>query len=197
MKQSQTHEKNIDDRRNYFRIEDSVLLRYLTVDQSCALANRIPPRFSEDLHYSLMRNLQDIDHENIQTLRSIAESNRDLETYLKAINKKIDILATTLANSLEPIPDQLNQQISLSEGGLSFSSQTELANDSYLALQLTLLPSYVTLVIFAKIINCSSTENGYKIALSFVHLKDNNRQALAKHVIQQQLTKKRQHLAKD
>jgi PilZ domain len=186
------YEKSFKERRNFFRIEDDVLLRYVPIDQSGALANRVPAQFSEDPCYSLMRELQDIELENNNFLRFISDGNRDLGNYLKSINKKIDLIAATLANSLDPIPDHQSQRISLSEAGLSFCSHCELANDDYVAMQLTLKPTFVTLVLFAKIINCSEGKNGFNIALSFVHLNDNDRQMLAKHIMQLQLAAKRQ-----
>lgn len=189
------HQNNneVIERRNYFRIEDTVLLRLIAVDREAALANQIPSQFNQDLRFTLVRELQDIDHDAQRYLRSIAEDNRDLEAYLKSINKKIDLLTATLANTVEPQQEQTKHAVSLSEGGLAFMQPSKLNKGSYVAIELTLLPSYITLVLFARVMDCTAIEAGFKIALSFVNLRDSDRQSLAKHIMQQQLAAKRQH----
>jgi septal ring factor EnvC (AmiA/AmiB activator) len=182
----------INERRSFFRIEDTVLVRYQPVNESAALSNQIPKEFEEDPEFTLMQQLQEIDQQNSQVLRLIAEENRNVDAYLKAINKKIEIITSHLIESGNHASDQEEAQISLSEGGLGFYSDTELAHDSYLAMQLTFLPARTTLVVFAKIIHCSKENHQYCIAVSFIHLNDTNRQLIAKHIMQLQLAQRRE-----
>ncbi len=185
----------INERRSFFRIEDDVLLRFQSIDKSSALANKIPTQFSDDPSYSLMHEIQLIDQENSRHLHTIAEHNRDLEIYLKSINKKIDAIAAHLAETIAPVTDQLPNTITLSEGGMSFRSDIELPHDEFLAIQVNFLPLHQTVVLFAKIINSSSIEGkGYNVAVSFVELSDYDRQIIAKHIMQVQLAKKREEL---
>jgi hypothetical protein len=191
-----------NERRDFYRVTDKVLLSCIPIDESSALANKIPRQFKADASGSLMRDLQHIDQENSKYLRTIADTHRELENYLKAINKKIELIASHLLDSIEPSSAQHPQLVSLSEGGLSFLSTDEYAHDSHIAMQLTLLPSHITLVLFAKVINCSTANNGstgnlverdcYSIAVSFINLKNNDRQIIAKHIIQLQLSERRQ-----
>ena len=191
----------INERRDFFRIEDKVLLRCLPVDESSVLADRIPAQFNDDSSYSLMRDLQHIDQENNKFLRAIAEHNRELEIYLKAMNKKIELIASRLVENLESADDQQSVLVSLSEGGLAFHSVSEYPHDSYLALQLTLLPSHISLILFAKVINSSLAGDGqmgtYATAVSFIHLKDSDRQIIAKHIMQLQLMERRRQSHED
>ncbi|ARN75845.1 PilZ domain-containing protein [Oceanicoccus sagamiensis] len=193
MKNEHASQPMINERRNYFRVDDKVLLRYQPVEESCAFANTIPQAFKEDPGYSLMRELQSIEQDNAKFLRAIGEQSRDLEAYLKGQNKKLELIAAKVVEQEEQAPDQRKQHISISEGGLSIHSETELANDGYLAIQLTLLPNHHSLVVFAKVINCSEAhQGGYNVALSFTHLKDSDRQLIAKHIMQLQLARRRQ-----
>lgn len=194
MKHEPSSQEMINERRNYFRIEDTVLLRLHPIDESCALANIIPYQFNEDPSFSLMRELQSIDQDNQQFLRLIAEENRNLEAYLKGLNKKIELIAARVVESEERAPGQHKRKISISEGGLSFHSDIEFASDSYLALQITLLPSHHTMVVFSKVINCSESSDGdFAVALSLVHLKDSDRQIITRHIMQLQLAERRKH----
>ena len=185
-------QETLNERRNYFRIEDTVMMRFQPVDQNSALAHHLPPQLKDAPGYSLIRELQQIDQENHKFLRVISENNRDLESYLKGLNKKIDLIAAKLIEYEEPAPDQREYKISLSEGGLSFCTQKEYAHGSYLAMQLTLLPSYLPITLFARVINCSAKKTEYRTAVSFVNLKDTDRQLIAKHIMQLQLAQRRQ-----
>lgn len=182
----------INDRRDYFRVEGTVLMRYHAVDQNSALANHLPPQLKDDPGYSLIRELQLIDQEHIKFLRAIAEDNRDLEAYLKGMNKKIELLAGKLIEYEEPVLDQKKYTITLSEGGLSFHSDTEHAHDSYLAIQLTFSSSHMPLNVFCRVINCTHNNHNFTTALSFVNLQNNERQLIAKHIMQLQLAERRQ-----
>ena len=182
----------INERRDYFRIEDTVLLRYREINESCALANNVPRQFEDDPAFSLMHELQLIDIENNKYVRALTEQSLELEAYIKNLNKKIDLIAAKLVEREEGAPDKVKVKISISEGGLSFHSNSEVAHDSHLAVQLTFLPSQHALVLFCKVINCTRDANGFSVALSFVNLKDSDRQYIAKHIMQLQLAQRRQ-----
>lgn len=185
-----------NERREYFRIEDDVLLRFLEIDQSEALANRIPEAFQQTKTPTLMRDLQHIDHENSKFLRNISEEDRDLELYLRSINKKIEAIATLLLETIGPSPEQKKQHIILSEGGIAFHHSQPFNRDTYVVMQLTLTASHITLDLFAKVVDCaeSSSDNKikYRLAFHFVNLSDQDRQLIAKHVMQIQLAKRRE-----
>ena len=182
----------IHERRDYFRIEDDVLLRCKTVSQSAALANSVPHEFTEAPGYSLMHELRLIEKDSRSLLSAVGEYNRDIEAYLQSLNKKIDTIASHIAASHKPDIELQTMHISLSEGGLSFHSEMQQAHDSYLALQMTFLPSHNSLILFAKVINCTAhKQGGYSVAISFVYLTDADRQQISKYVMQFQVAEKR------
>ena len=63
-----------NERRDFFRVEDTALLRLFAIDESSALENKIPASLEQDPSYSLMRELQHIDQENgkLRLVRKIA-----------------------------------------------------------------------------------------------------------------------------
>lgn len=186
-----------NERRDFFRIIDTVMMRVRPVNQSAALANIIPAQFRDDPAFALMQQLQQIDHDNSQFLWSIAEKNRDVEAYLKGINRKIELISAHLIASADNDPDQSKQTISLSEGGLGFHSDIEYGHDSYLAIQVTLLPSRATVVLFAKVINCTKKADDFAVAVGFVQLNKTTRKLIAKHIMQLQLAERRKHHEED
>lgn len=196
MHTKRSHKAGTEERRDYFRVEDMAQIQCLSIDRSSALANICPTAFSQQNNGKLIRELQEIDLDNTQLLRSIGDKNRDLEHYLKSINRKLELVAKQLVEATETNPGQQTQLVSISEGGLSFRSPAAYAEDSYLAVQLTLLPSHLSLVLFARIINCTkshdTTDSDFSIGVSFVQLRDSDRQIIAKHIMQLQMAERRE-----
>ncbi|MDC3333049.1 PilZ domain-containing protein [bacterium] len=180
-----------NERRDFFRIEADVLLQYQPIDESAAISNLIPPQFQENANYSLMQEIQQIEHDNLSQLQQISEEYSGIALYLKGLNKKIDAIATHFAQSLAPASDQKEKRISISEGGMAFKSSRKHPHDSFLAFNMSLLPLHQNLVIFGKVINCSETHDGFRVAISFIRLSDASRQIITKHIMQQQLEVRR------
>lgn len=177
------------EKRDYFRIEDKVLLKVAVSNEAAAKAGHLPTAFNVDNSLNLTTQLRQIDHDNQSLLMQLGHQNKELESYLKSINKKIDMIASKIAQDHQS--SEKPQTVSISEGGVSFSYKQVFSLGDVIAIQLTLLPSYVTLTLFGEVISCKETNTGYSIASSFLTLSDTNRQILAKHIMQVQLAAKR------
>jgi hypothetical protein len=183
----------INEQRDYFRINDKALLHLAPVDKQAAISNLIPAQFSEAPGYMLMNELNAIEKDGLALLHAIAEQNRDIEAYLKLINKKIDCLANHVIAQQQRSDTDKPIDITISEGGLSFNCNTAYTVDSYAAIQITFQPSQKSVIVFAKIISCTAISDAkYSIAVNYVNLKEPIRQQIAKHVLQFQLLQKRQ-----
>ena len=103
-----------EDRREYYRIEDTIALEFSLLSGAEAQA-------SDALHdasplFNLLSDLHLMDFESQHLLRHISERDRTLANYLKVINKRIDLLGQAVAQSL--LRDiGVPRQVSLSEGG--------------------------------------------------------------------------------
>ena len=182
------------ERREYFRVHDRVILDFLPVSTSDIERGNLPPAYAGSTGYAVMRELIAIDQENSRLLHSIGLANRDLELYLRGLNRKIDLLANQLALDDETTAPRREVSVSLSEAGLAFGSHDPMKVDSHLAIQLTLLPNHVTLILFGKIVSCdaNSGEAGYTVGCQFINISSSDQQILAKHIMQVQLKQKRQ-----
>ena len=193
----QPPEKTVDvEHRSFFRVEDRVLLKACPVDEHSALENKIPQRLSSDADYALMAELQAIDQDNSKHLWSISESHPELALFLKGLNSKMDLIVGKLFAQQQPA-DHQQVPVSLSEGGLLFPDSSRFPQHSYLALRLTLLPTHHTVMVFGKVISSKAYSGNYSTAVSFVRLKDSERQIIAKHIMQLQLTQRRQQEQQD
>jgi hypothetical protein len=177
-----------EDRRDYFRINDHVLLDLIRVD---AQTLSLPPQhhFRNNERFNLLRELRNIDAENNHILRNIAEEDRELEHYLRGLNSKIELLASSLMEHSEQAASVKPQPVSLSEGGISFDSDDDFPIGSYFALQLTLLPERMGICVYIEIANTSDTTP--RIGAHFIGLREGDRQILARHIMQVQINQRR------
>ncbi|WP_324734162.1 PilZ domain-containing protein [Pseudomonas paeninsulae] len=179
-----------DDRREYYRIDDTIALEFTPLSGAEALA-------SDELHdssplFNLLSELHLLDFESQHLLRHISERDRTLANYLKVINKRIDLLGQAVAQSL--LRDiGTPRRVCLSEGGVSFNSSQSLDIGTHLAIKIVLMPQALGLLLRAKVIHCQAVaEQQFEIGTEFEALTDAQRQLLARHIFQRQALERRQ-----
>jgi hypothetical protein len=179
------------ERREYFRVEDNLILRYRPVPREAVGQRPAESHFENSEIFGLIRDLRAVDHENNNLLRALAEQNRELGLYLKSINRKIDLVANALTVLDDAQQDKLPQPVSISEGGIAFVAETPLALGTTLALELILLPQHSALALYGEVID-NRDELPAQTAVTFLRLRDSDRQVLARHILQVQIAAKRQ-----
>ena len=179
-----------DDRREYYRIDDTIALEFTPLSGADALA-------TDALHdssplFNLLSDLHLMDFESQHLLRHISERDSTLANYLKVINKRIDLLGQAVAQSL--LRDiGAPRQVSLSEGGVSFNNAQSIALDTHLAIKMVLMPQALGLLLRAKVVHCSPLPSQqFEIGTAFEALTDAQRQLLARHILQRQALERRQ-----
>lgn len=179
------------DRREYFRVEDRVILRCKPVPADAIGFTPAERHFDNSEIFGLLRDLRHIDHEHNNVLRGLAEQNRELGVYLKSINRKIDLIANALAVVDQAQQKQMPQQVSISEIGIAFKPPLDLKEGTFVALELILLPHHTGLALYGEVLANREDSPGYTV-ISFIRLRDSDRQILARHVLQVQIAAKRQ-----
>ncbi|MBB1520792.1 PilZ domain-containing protein [Aquipseudomonas guryensis] len=181
--------QDADDRREYYRIDDTIALDFSLLSGPQALA-------SDALHdasplFNLLSDLHLMDFESQHLLRHISERDRTLANYLKVMNKRIDLLGQALAQSL--LRDiGVPRRVSLSEGGISFNHPQAVAAGSHLALKMVLMPQALGLLLRARVMHCQARDDGqFEIGTEFEALTDAQRQLLARHILQKQAQQRR------
>ena len=183
------------DRREYFRVADQIILRYCSVAPEVVGNTAAERHFDNSGVFELLRELRHIDQEHNNVLRGLAEQNRELGLYLKSLNRKIELIANTLATLDESQQQRTPQQVSISEGGLAFQATTDLAQGSYVALEMILLPNHTGLALYAEVIETRDADG--LTVVSFVRVRESDRQILARHILQVQIAAKKQSQAED
>ncbi|MHB9798924.1 PilZ domain-containing protein [Pseudomonas sp. MT3] len=184
-----------DDRREYYRIEDTLALEFRPLREDEIQSQEVLQ--DDSALFNLLSDLHLTDFESQHLLRHIHERDRPLASYLKVINKRIDLIAQALTQSLlrEIGPPR---QVTLSEGGIDFRDTQPLPLGQGLALKIVLLPQGLGLLLRAKVTHCrQQSEGDYEIGTEFEGLGDAPRQLLARHILQRQALERRQAKARD
>lgn len=176
--------QDTQDRRAYYRIQDRIALQINTGSTP-----------EHDTHlFHLLNELYLLELESQPLLRSISEQQRTLVNYLKITNKRIDLLANALAQSLmkefgEP------QEVIISEDGISFVDCCEHHPGDILTLRLILFPQAFGLQLEAEVARCQPAAGGFEIAARFHEPSETQRQVLARHIMHRQAQERREALA--
>ncbi len=182
--------RDTNDRREYYRIKDTIALEFKLLAGAEAEAR-------DELHdasplFNLLSDLHLTDFESQHLLRHIGERDRTLANYLKVINKRIDLLGQALAQSLlRDIGSP--RRVTLSEGGVGFLNPQPLPLGAHLAVKLVLMPQALGLLLRAQVSHCQPLADGqFEIGTEFEALSEAQRQLLARHILQKQALERRQ-----
>lgn len=174
------------DRRDYFRITDRVGLeiRKLAPDDK---GDSDP--FSENHLDELRMELHRLDQDIKAHLTSLAEKDRLMTTLIKSLNGKLDILASIMTFEQNPLQPQQWQEVTLSEGGIAYTSPTgNVQVGDSLAIRMTLPPELFRPQAIAEVVECSPQGDGsVRIRSEFTRLHDSDRQQIARHVMRWQI----------
>ncbi|ANY86279.1 MULTISPECIES: PilZ domain-containing protein [Pseudomonas] len=181
-----------EDRREYYRIEDSIALEISALDtaqaQETDLLQDASPLFN------LLSELHLADFESQHLMRQLSEKDRTLAAFLRVQNKRIDLLSAVLAQTLlgeigKP------QRVILSEGGIEFAQTTPIAPGTRLAVKMILMPRALGLLLRARVTHCAPRpDGGHEIGTEFIDMTDAQRQLLARYILQRQQQQRRQAL---
>ena len=179
-------------RREYYRIEDVIALEITPlsaaeVDSGKVLQDASPL-------FNLLSELHLSEFESQHLLRQISERDRTLSSYLKTLNKRVDLLSQIVAQTVLGKVGEL-QPVTLSEGGIDFHHPQAYPVDSHVSVKLVLMPQALGLLLRARVVECRADAGGYWIATEFEALSETQRQLLARHILQKQAQARR--LARD
>jgi hypothetical protein len=173
--------------RQSFRIVDHAWVEIIPVsDTTAAPLDSYFPRSSQ---FDLLTDLQQLDHELQHQLFKLTETNSILATALQLLNQKIGRLASQITTDPAlPTP----QPLTLSEGGVSLSTEQPFIDGSHCALRIRLQPSGYALQSFAQVrYQLEQDANHFRMGLEFINLDETARDLIARHILEYQAYKLR------
>ena len=179
-------EENSPERRDFFRIEDRIGLEVRKLSTTVSTEDKV---MDGDHLESLKAEFRRLDQDVRSQLASLAERDRLLTGLIKSLNGKLDTLARIMAFEQNPLQPEDWQEVTLSEGGIAFSSdQADWQIGDHLALTMTLPPELFQPHAIAQVLDLQPTNGGAtRIHAEFVRIQDADRQQIARHVMRWQI----------
>jgi PilZ domain len=174
-----------EDRREWLRIDERLLLDYRLLDESVGAAASDLPPVTKDMISALV---------NQPTADLLAREGEALEgSPLLPWISKIDWLLEMMLTSLATIhPGSVSiprlTEVNISAGGLSFSSSRRFETDTILALRF-IIPPFTPIQTHARVIRAvpeGRSQNEYKIAVEFTTLTADDQEHVIRHIIRTQ-----------
>ena len=174
------------ERRDFYRIEDRIGLEIRKLAPDTPLDGNV---FDGDHLESLKAEFRRLDQDVKSQLASLAEKDRLLTGLLKSLNGKLDTLARIMAFEQNPLQPEDWQEVTLSEGGLSFSSSTPAWQPGdRIAVRMTLPPELFQPRAIAHVIEVHpDSSGGARVHTEFARIDDGDRQQIARHVMRWQI----------
>ncbi|MDX1754813.1 MAG: PilZ domain-containing protein [Marinobacter sp.] len=174
------------DRRDYFRIEDHIGLEIRKLEPGHA---NLSDPFNEGHLDGLRDEMRRLDQDIRLHLASLAEKDRLLTTLIKSLNGKLDTLARIMAFEQNPLQQEQWQDVTLSEGGIAFTTATNIYQPGdQLAVRMTLPPELFRPQATARVIQSVPDDQGGSVVhAQFVSIHDSDRQQIARHVMRWQV----------
>lgn len=178
------------ERRAFFRVDDSVSLSYHVISRDELDNRKSLIEMEHEGNFTVMSSIASINQNMAGIMHRIEGGDPDIAAYLKAINSKIDILGRALLSNGSELATQPAQPVNISASGLAFYSSDPVEKGSLLELKLLLMSSFTGIITFGEVVGCDAVDDadGYShfIRLSFMHMREQDRDLLIRHVIKRQ-----------
>lgn len=177
-----------EDRRRYFRIDDTIGIKTEVVD-SRQLDEKLENFWKNQHPYSAVNEFNFELEQHRADLKRIKDKLPEVGRYLEMLQKQIDILTAKVLRDEDNFVE-LEKKVNLSAQGIAFFSDEAVAAGEIVELHLQLFPEKTKLVIFAKVVDCRRDSEGsdqFKISLDFEHIHEADRELLVRHVHGKQL----------
>ena len=190
-----TTDMNADEqeRRQFFRIDDTVGVTLIRVPED-ELASRVE-RLEEglDSDFTVTASLAGITAQMAVHMRRIENAQPDVAAYLKAIDRKLELLARAfMARGGEFLPTKA-RPVNLSAGGISLEVGEPWPKRTPVELRILLLPSYTGVLTFGDVVSCEplaereGEEGGqFRLRVEFTHIREQDRDVLIRHILRRQ-----------
>ena len=176
-----------EDRREYFRLDDEVLLDYTRVDeeQLAGLRERIYDRSVD--RFRVAATFATSSRSMSRTLSGFSTSQPDLARYLKQLDQKLNQLARLFVIEEMNATEHAVIRVNLSAGGLVFPSATEFSPGDLLQIRLALLPAMTGILSVARVVYCErSTDSSglpWQVAVEYHYIRESDRDLICSHMM--------------
>lgn len=184
-----------NDRRNFFRIDDTVRLSLARVSPA-QLDERLE-RLEQDLagNFTVMSSLSAITAQMTVGLRRIENRDPDLAAYLRAIDQKIEIIGRAFIAQESEVVAEHAVPVNLSAGGMCVGAKECFEPGDALEIRMLLFPSFTGLLIYGTVIEAVPPDAAHGedmeqfeqlVRIEFTHIREQDRELLIRHLLRRQ-----------
>ena len=180
------------DRREFFRINDTVVIELQPVekDRVGEVAERIS-HSSENDTSSDRAQLRTMQNVFSHLLDQISQHDREVARALRLLDDKLNLIAEKIVRNEHPINPEKLTDVNLSGGGVALMVADPIPARDYVELFMQLVPSASTVHTLATVISCDKitsapTETPYLLRMAFTHMDEIDRNHLIRHTLKRQ-----------
>ncbi len=191
---TQQNVNSADDKRNYFRINDSINLSYHLIDEAQI---QMPIKASANNlldNCSLSSALDLIAEESAIIYNKLEKVHSDFADYLKLLDIKINLVAQAVMSlsNQDEINKNQTRNANISVSGVGFDCCEVLEVGQYLEIKMLLVHSTAVVTTYGKVVYCiknTNSEGDYPhfVGVDYVNMKESEQDLLSKHVAKKQL----------
>lgn len=182
------------EKRGHYRVDDEIEFAYCPMVDAASGGTRPDSEIIEQLcgakgakHYHLMRALRQIDEQASEEWTQLLNNHPSLASYLKLLNRKLDLLLNELFLSEQTTKHKVN----LSLGGIAFFAKEALPIGCRVKMKLVLKPSFDILLCQAEVVRVDryldlSPIPLIKVSAQFLDLSEQEEKLLSRHVMYRQ-----------
>lgn len=182
----------LSDKREFFRINDTVVINYKIIDTSetGTVARRIEE--AQDTSGASEKAQLRILNNNLQQLIDrLNQTDRDIARALRLLDEKLSLVTARMQRKFHPISPEELTKVNLSGGGIAFMVDTPIDARNSMEVFLQLLPEGNTIHTLARVVSCdppsaSDASNRYLLRLAFTHMDEEDRNMLVRHTLKRQ-----------
>ncbi len=180
------------DRREFFRINDTVFIEISSLDEE--QADRLGKVIRSPIH-----NDENQEKQHLSALQTtfnhltdqINQTDRDIARALRMLDEKLNLLTQAVRRQNNSSNNSEALDVNLSGGGVAFLVAEEFSSKSAFEINIELRPSGDIIHCVANVVACNKLydaphETPYHLRLVFTHMSECDRNLLVKHTLSRQ-----------
>ena len=176
---------NVQERRAYFRIDDTAQIQVRVLDDEEALKVTHAIRSGRKLTSQVLADMLASDDQLAQLRQVAVDRDSPLNDYLLALERKLDTLLRYEISLDEQRQELIARSVSLGGGGLSVNWPEPIPVGSKVEVVLVMLPNDGSVRALAQVAECQQRagEDGYHLGLNFTVIEPEDRDRIVAHVL--------------
>lgn len=174
------------ERRRYYRIEDSVQVHLTRINRE-ELKQRLKTGPKLDGTQTILRGLGSITQEMQLALRRIDHEHPDVAQCIKALDRKVDMLARMLLADHAAFSHEPFKSVNLSASGVAMETRELWEKGSYVEAHLLLMPDFSSITTYGTVVGCvSNQDHTFDLRIDFTYITESDQDAIIRHIIRRQ-----------